>query len=667
MAEIFISYARADQAKVRKIAVALEDRGHSVWWDRHINAGAEFADEIERELAAARAVIVCWSESSLRSRWVKDEAGIAAEDDKLVAISIDGAQPPIGFRQYHALSLDGWPGAGDEPPFGDLLRAVEAKLDPARKPVPKVKPAQANARPVPRRTAVLAAIGAAILAALVAAFLILRPGGEGKAGDPIAASIAVLPFADLSQAADQQYFADGMAEEILNILSRVDGLRVASRTSSFQHRDREGADAGEIARALGVRHLLDGSVRRAGDTLRVSARLVDAQSDTELWSQTFDRRLTMDNLFAIQDEIAAGIVAALGEQMDLGHADALKFAAAADTKNLDAYSDYLRGQSLFYSRSAKNYPEILAAFQAAVAKDPKFARAWVGLGGAYSVASPFLSEQAYRQGEFAEKAKEAVDRAIALEPDYALAHTVAANVELMEGYDADSMARAMAEFDKALELDSEEPLAYNWRAQLKATVGDFAGAKEDVARAIAIDPGDNVAHEVAVALHLYEGDIDRALKAQRRAGRYLPTLSDALALALARRGDRSAMNEVVELMGGDWPSYSAFIERMAAGNVPPGAAESEMAAILADLGKETPSVMTQFRRYMIRDFDSLANAPEGNLPIYWMRTWPAFLNHRARYQNMMARDLGTYWDRHGLPPMCRAIDPRPDGRDFKCD
>jgi TolB-like protein len=665
LADIFISYARADQAKVRQIAAALENGGHSVWWDRHINAGAEFADDIERELAAAKAVLVCWSESGVRSRWVKDEACIAAEEDKLVAVSIDGSQPPIGFRQYHALSFERWRGSRDAQPFDELLRAIDAKLDPDRVRAPQSRVAPTQAKPAIRRTALLAAFAVAIVAAL-ASFMLLRPETGDAPIAPDAASIAVLPFADLSPAGDQQYFADGMSEEILNVLSRVDGLRVASRTSSFRHRDREGASAGEIAGALNVRHLLDGSVRRAGDKLRVSARLIDARSDSELWSQTFDRDLTMDNLFAIQDEIAGGIVRALGEQMELGHADALKFAAAADTKDLDAYSDYLRGQSLFNARTATNYPQILAAFRAAVDKDPGFTRAWVGLGGAYSVASTFLSEQQYRQGDYAAKAREAAERAIQLEPDFAMAHAVAANVALMEGYDAGSMTRAMAEFDQALELDPNEPLAHNWRAQLKATVGDFAGARDDITRAIAIDPGDTVAHELMVALHLYADDVDGALRAQRKAGRYLPTLTDALALALARRGDRASMNEVVELMGGDWQSYAAFIERIAAGNVPPRSAQPQMERILASLGDEVPRVMTQFRRYMIRDFDSLADAPEGNFPIYWMRTWPAFLDHPARYENMAARDLGAYWARHGLPPMCKAIDRRSDGRNFEC-
>ena len=512
----------------------------------------------------------------------------------------------------------------------------------------------------------LAALGAVILATLVAALLILGPDRKAGADSDGAATIAVLPFADLSEAGDQQYFADGLSEEILNVLSRVEGLRVASRTSSFQRRDRAGMSAGQIGAELGVRHLLDGSIRRAGGKLRVSAQLIDAETDTEMWSQTFDRDLTMADVFAIQDEIASGIVKALGEQMDVGHANAMKFAAAADTKNLDAYADYLRGQSLFNSRTAKNYPALLASFRSAVDKDPGFTRAWVGLAAAYSVASSFLSEQDYRAGDFAAKAEEAVERAIRAEPDFAMAHSVAANVALMNGYDADSMDRAMAEFDKALELDPEEPLAYNWRAQLKATVGDLAGAREDAGKAIAIDPQDTVAHELMVLLHLYENDVAGALKAQRKAGRYLPTISDALALALARRGDRAGLNEVVKLMGGDWRSYGAFIERIAAGDVPPQAARSQMGRILTRLDKEVPTVMTPFRRHMIRDFESLADEPPGNFPIYWMKTWPALRDHPARYENMLARDLGAYWARHGLPSMCTAIPRRPDGRDFAC-
>ena len=661
-----MSYARSDRVRVERLVHLLEAEGFSVWWDRDVGAGSEFAPEIERELDSAKAVVVCWSAAGAKSPWVRDEAGQASTEGKLVSVSLDGSLPPLGFRQYHAAPLAKWRGKGSDPDVRALIDSIAAKL--GRESSLRTAASHSGIGQTAARVAI--AVIALLSALLVYQFVDRRAAiGEAEQDRAVSvqsASIAVLPFADLSPLGNQGYFADGMAEEISNVLSRVDGLRVAPRTSSFQFRDRKGVATRDIASVLGVKHFLEGSVRRAGNQVRISAQLVDAENDVELWSQTFDETLTMDNLLAIQDEIASGIVKALSKRMSLGHADALKFAAAADTKSLDAYADYLRGQSLFASRTAKNYPQVVAAFQSAVAKDPRFTRAWVGLGGAYSVASTFLSDDDYSEGDFPSKAEEAVRRAMALEPDFAMTHSVAANVALMKGYNSDSMTRAMDGFDKALQLDPREPLAYNWRAQLKATVGDLAGAKEDISKTIAIDPGDTVAHGLMVALHLYEDDVAGALKAQRSAGRYLPTLSDSLALALARRGDRSGTEEVVKLMGGEWQEYSAFIEQIATGRVDPAAAQSRMKDILPKLDSRVPTVLTPFRLHMARRFDELAQLPEGNFPIYWMRSWPAYLQHPARYRNMMDRDLSRYWKRHGYPPKCRAIAPVADGRDFEC-
>lgn len=167
------------------------------------------------------------------------------------------------------------------------------------------------------------------------------------AQQPSAASIAVLPFADLSPAKDQEYFSDGMAEEILNVLAKVKGLHVASRTSAFQFKGRE-IGVPEIARQLKVRHVVEGSVRKAGDTLRITAQLIDTASDRHLWSETFDRPLTADNIFTIQDEIAKAIVKALGQTM--GTASDVEVAVAPVTANVNAYELFLQARRLFTAR-----------------------------------------------------------------------------------------------------------------------------------------------------------------------------------------------------------------------------------------------------------------------------------------------------------------------------
>jgi TolB-like protein len=176
---------------------------------------------------------------------------------------------------------------------------------------------------------------------------------------PPAASIAVLPFADLSAEKDQQYFSDGIAEEILNVLVRIDGLKVASRTSAFQFRSAEtGIPA--IAQELGVRHVLEGSVRKAGNRVRITAQLIDASTDEHLWAETFDRTLTAEDLFAIQDEIAAATVSAL--RTKLGDALAATAPAApVRTTKVEAYELFLEARAFFQARRDLDAADALLA------------------------------------------------------------------------------------------------------------------------------------------------------------------------------------------------------------------------------------------------------------------------------------------------------------------
>ncbi|MCH8479369.1 MAG: hypothetical protein LAT56_15715 [Wenzhouxiangella sp.] len=163
------------------------------------------------------------------------------------------------------------------------------------------------------------------------------------------ASIAVLPFADLSPEGDQQYFSDGIAEEILNVLSRIDALSVSSRTSAFAFRSQSALSIPDIAASLGVRHVLEGSVRKAADTIRITAQLIDARSNQQLWSETFDRQLTAQNVFEIQDEIAAAITEALARRLEVPMGAVP--GAAGGTGDIDAYEAFLIGRDLFINRN----------------------------------------------------------------------------------------------------------------------------------------------------------------------------------------------------------------------------------------------------------------------------------------------------------------------------
>jgi adenylate cyclase len=242
---------------------------------------------------------------------------------------------------------------------------------------------------------------------------------------PPAASIAVLAFSDLSAEGNQGYFSDGIAEEILNVLAHIKGLKVASRTSSFQFRKSDlGAPA--IAQKLGVRHILEGSVRKAGDTVRVSAQLIDASTDQHEWSETFDRPLSTANLFAIQDEIAKSIVDHLAAMMGSAADIAGPTTRKADTDDADAYDLYLKGHSLFIDRTTPNLIAAAGALKEAVAKDPKFARAWEMLGAVLvtSEAWNIGDERDYQAGV------DAVERALRLDPNLSLAYAVRGEAQI---------------------------------------------------------------------------------------------------------------------------------------------------------------------------------------------------------------------------------------------
>ena len=234
-------------------------------------------------------------------------------------------------------------------------------------------------------------------------------------------SIAVLPFVNMSSDPEQEYFSDGISEEILNQLVRVDGLSVASRTSAFSFKG-QGLGLDEIARELGVDHILEGSVRKERDNIRITAQLIDARTDRHLWSETYDRKLT--SIFAIQDEISASIVTALRETLGV---DIQKTASTViPTNSMDAYEAFLKARELFLSRDGLALRQSLEIYQQAIERDPDFARAYEGLAATY-VALPYYSAEGYEavsQEESGRESVKAARKALKLDPTLAMPHAV---------------------------------------------------------------------------------------------------------------------------------------------------------------------------------------------------------------------------------------------------
>jgi TolB-like protein len=262
------------------------------------------------------------------------------------------------------------------------------------------------------------------------------------AADP---SIAVLPFVNMSNDPEQEFFSDGISEELLNLLVRVDGLKVASRTSSFTFK---GANRNipQIASELKVDHVLEGSVRKADNRVRITAQLIDTRTDRHLWSQTFDREL--NDIFAIQDEIANAIVTALQRELGVG---LQSVTVAAATENLDAYQLYLKARELFQVR--QNLPTAISLFEQATILDPGYAKAWEGLAAAQSVGASWLVGDGIDHRALAAAA---ADRALELDPSLSMPYAV-------KGIDWDSskgeLSVGVAHLDRAIHNDDKNATA----------------------------------------------------------------------------------------------------------------------------------------------------------------------------------------------------------------
>jgi adenylate cyclase len=259
------------------------------------------------------------------------------------------------------------------------------------------------------------------------------------------ASVAILPFADLSAAGDQAYFCDGLAEEILNALASVRGLRVASRTSSFRFRGGD-ADAREIGQSLNVAAIMEGSVRKAGDRVRVTAQLIDAGNGYHLWSENFDRKL--EDIFAIQEEIARNVVRALRVSLK-GAAELEDLGCSCNApRDMRAYEFYLRGRQIQSVKSSDNWTKAPEMFRRAIALDPDYAQAHAGLADSLA---QLLIWRILQPEDVLQEALSAAKRALELAPELAEAHVAHGNTLSLAGDDRG----AVAAFERAIQLNPE--------------------------------------------------------------------------------------------------------------------------------------------------------------------------------------------------------------------
>jgi TolB-like protein len=486
VADVFLSYVRSDRSVASALAGELEKAGFTVWWDRHIHAGADFSAEIEREIERARAVVVLWSASSRDSAWVRDEAAYARDRKKLVPVRIDAAEPPLGFRQVQSIDLIDW--SANPPALNDLLEAIRDHLDAAssqgeRSPLPR--PAtqdRAGHQRLLKRSLWL--VGLLVLAISLAFIYRATQHGDDRAdlasstaNIAPAKSIAVLPFTDMSEGKDREYLADGMTEEIINLLAGVPDLYVPARTSSFYFKGKVMKIA-DVARELGVEQVLEGSIRLSGTRLRVTAQLIHADSGYHVWSERFDREL--HDIFAVQDEIANAVAQAMQIHVMGGPIARRK----GGTQSLQAYELFLRGKSARLRFTRASLDESDMYLEQALRIDPTYglARSLMALNALSRSDSGFVSPKlGYERG------RKLAEEVLHLSPDTGSAHAVLLWVHRTLDWD---WAAAEQDERRAMELDPHDPQLLSYAGLLAATLGRWDDAERKIGTALARDPLD---------------------------------------------------------------------------------------------------------------------------------------------------------------------------------
>src|SRR6266487_2245502 len=341
--------------------------------------------------------------------------------------------------------------------------------------------------------------------------------------NPPEKSIAVVPFLDLSQAKDQEYFCDGISEEILHALAKVDGLRVVGRTSSFSFKGKS-VNASEVGKKLNVENVLEGSLRREGNRVRVTAELINARSGFHLWTETYDREL--GGVFALQDEITRAIVDALKVKLTVS-------LPAREQRNTEAYDLYLQG--LFFSNksSEEDLRRALSFFQRSVEKDPTFARAWTGIAKVWY----FLADIYVKPLDAYATSKEAALKAIALDEKDAEAHCYLSEAKRVLDWDLDGQN---AELKRALQLDPNSAPAHFFSALLPLFRGELKEGLRLVLEAKKLDPVSPITSYVATAAYLANDQIDEAISEGQRTLLLDPNyfyLDSVLAAAYREKGN----------------------------------------------------------------------------------------------------------------------------------
>jgi TolB-like protein/Tfp pilus assembly protein PilF len=446
----------------------LENAGFKVWWDGLLQGGDSFLPTTEAALEGADAVVVLWSKTSVASHWVRDEATVGRDRRRLVPLSLDGSDPPLGFRQFQVIDISKWNGRADAP---EMQRVASAIAGLSGLEVPALTKAR---RTVGRRELIAGGVALAAIGGGVAVWKSGVLGGAIKDD-----SVAVLPFRNLSGDPEQDYFSEGLSEEVRTALSRNPDLRVLAPTSTATAKDQI-ADMRAVAKALGVMFVLSGTVRQSANLLRITASLVNGTSGEEDWRSQFDK--PMADIFQIQGEIADSVAGAMSAQT-VGNQTNPK--VMGGTSSVKAHDAYLRGNAFYALGSGEaTYLSALKQYDEAIAADPEYAEAHSARARVLIV----VTNRYAKSNEFKKRYDDAVASAqwaAKLAPKLAITHSTLGFTLVQGRLD---MSGAKLPYEKSSKLGWGDARVQSLYAAFAAEMGWKDKAQAAINRAIKLDP-----------------------------------------------------------------------------------------------------------------------------------------------------------------------------------
>lgn len=491
MPDVFVSYDHARSAEAGRIAQVLRDLGYDVWRDVDLPVHRDYSDVTEERLREAKAVVVLWSADAVKSQWVRAEAEIAREAGTLVQLNLDTAPLPLPFNRIQCADLSGWTGDLQALAWRKVVESVAELVGAPREHV------GGNTSPAP---------------------LVL----------PDKPSIAVLPLTNLSSDAEQEYFADAITEDLTTALSRWRSFFVIARNSAFAYKGRA-LDVTRIGRELGVRYLLEGSVRTVGSRVRITAQLVDAADGTHVWADKFDRDLV--DILALQDEITEQVVASIEPAM-LRREGARR--ARKDIQDFTALDCFYRGMSHLNEVSLEGYQKALAEFREAIAREPELALGHIGLSRALYAGAMY--NWSTDPGRDIEEAYASAATAVRIDSSDAYGPFALSGAALYLGRQSEALDAA----HRAVALNENFAFGYNRLGQVLVYLGRPAEAIAPLERSLRHSPFDPqrglMLCGLALAHYLARNYAEACTYARAATQQNYPPAFAVLGASLARQG-----------------------------------------------------------------------------------------------------------------------------------